>query len=275
MEIGKNITTFRKDAGMTQEDLAGRIGVSAQAVSKWETGVSMPDILLLPVIADAFDVTVDELYNGRQSKENRPLHMNEAPEAAFCAMFDTTVRVWNDENMTREKLTAVFEADGRCASFIAGDNGGAVRISREMGIVLRNFGTKTFFQSLNLGEESEILSVLGAKGVSQVLAYLMKLGKKLFTAAGVAKSVGLSVEDVSAVLEKLCALELVRAEIIGGDEEELANLAVYTNKLYEEGDRLFQISAILLLAQKFAEGSYYYGYRGAMGYRGETLPIEN
>ena len=40
MNIGKNITAFRKDAGMTQEELAGQIGVSAQAVSKWETGGS-------------------------------------------------------------------------------------------------------------------------------------------------------------------------------------------------------------------------------------------
>ncbi len=275
MEIGKNITAFRKDAGMTQEDLAGRIGVSAQAVSKWETGVSMPDILLLPVIADAFDVTVDELYNGRQEKENRPLDFNDTPEAVFFAMLDTTVRAWNDENLTHEKFMEVFEADSRCASFITGDHGGAVRLSKEMGIVLRNFGTKEFFKSLNLEEESEILSVLGAKGASRVLAYLLKIGKKLFTAAGVAKSVGQSVEDVSAVLVKLCSLGLVKAELIGGDEEDLAGLAVYTNNLYEEGDRLLHITAILLLAQKFTENSYYYGYRGAMGYRGETLPVEN
>ena len=67
MNIGKNITAFRKDAGMTQEELAGQIGVSAQAVSKWETGVSMPDILLLPVIADVFGITVDELIGNDEA----------------------------------------------------------------------------------------------------------------------------------------------------------------------------------------------------------------
>ena len=53
MNIGKNITAFRKDAGMTQEELAGQIGVSAQAVSKWENDVSAPDISMLPALAEA------------------------------------------------------------------------------------------------------------------------------------------------------------------------------------------------------------------------------
>lgn len=268
MEIGKNITMFRKDAGMTQEDLAGRIGVSAQAVSKWECGVSMPDILLLPVLADAFDVTVDELYNGRQSKENRPLTFTDAPEAVFRAMLDTTVRAWDDEKMTREKFMEIFDADNRSASFIIGDQGGAVRLSKDMGIVLRDFGTTEFFRSLNIEEGLKLLSVLGDEDVFRVLPYLLKLGKKLFTAAGAAKAVGRTVEEVTAALDKLRDIGLVRAEKIGGDEEDLAGLEVYTNTLYEEGDRLFEISAILLLSQKAVEGSYYFGYRGTL------LPIE-
>ncbi len=270
MEIGKNITAFRKDAGMTQEDLAGRIGVSAQAVSKWETGVSMPDILLLPVIADVFDVTVDELYNGRQSKEQRPIHTNEAPDAAFRAIFDTLLRVYEDhEIMTQERMFQAIDEDSRCASMIFGDQGGAVRISREMGIVLRNFGTTEFFRSLKFEEGIKLLTVLGDEGAFRVLPYLLKLGKKLFTAAGVAKAIGRTLEDVTAALDKLGTIGLVRAEKIGGDEEELAGLVVYSNNLYEDGDRLFEISAILLLAQKAVEGSYYFGYRGTL------LPIEN
>lgn len=61
LNIGKNIAALRKEKNMTQEDLAGALGVSAQAVSKWENENSCPDISLLTQIADLFGVTVDEL----------------------------------------------------------------------------------------------------------------------------------------------------------------------------------------------------------------------
>lgn len=47
---------------MTQEALAAALNVSSQAISKWENNATMPDISLLPRIADAFDVTVDDLF---------------------------------------------------------------------------------------------------------------------------------------------------------------------------------------------------------------------
>ena len=53
--MGEIIAKLRKDAGFTQEQLANMIGVSAQTVSKWETGTTMPDIMLLPIIADVFN----------------------------------------------------------------------------------------------------------------------------------------------------------------------------------------------------------------------------
>ena len=61
MTLGKRIMQHRKRLGLTQEQLAERIGVSAQAVSKWENDLSCPDISLLPVLAEIFGITVDEL----------------------------------------------------------------------------------------------------------------------------------------------------------------------------------------------------------------------
>ncbi|MGN1421554.1 MAG: helix-turn-helix domain-containing protein [Eubacterium sp.] len=60
-QLGKNIAALRKEKGMTQEELAQMLGVSPQAVSKWENLTSCPDIALLPDIAEIFGVTVDEL----------------------------------------------------------------------------------------------------------------------------------------------------------------------------------------------------------------------
>lgn len=60
MKISDKIKQMRKKAGFTQEQLASRLGVSAQSISKWENEVSMPDITLLPLIAEIFGITIDE-----------------------------------------------------------------------------------------------------------------------------------------------------------------------------------------------------------------------
>ena len=59
--LGKRIAALRKEKGMTQEQLAEKVGVSAQAVSKWENDASCPDITLLPLLGDILGVSVDEL----------------------------------------------------------------------------------------------------------------------------------------------------------------------------------------------------------------------
>ncbi len=58
--IGTKIAALRKARGLTQEELAEKLGVSGQAVSKWENDISYPDIMMLPKLASLFGVTTDE-----------------------------------------------------------------------------------------------------------------------------------------------------------------------------------------------------------------------
>ena len=62
MEIGNQIKQLRQRRGITQEALAQHLGVTAQAVSKWERGAATPDIGMLPDISAYFGVTIDELF---------------------------------------------------------------------------------------------------------------------------------------------------------------------------------------------------------------------
>lgn len=62
MELGNQIKALRLERGVTQETVAAALGVSAQAVSKWETGAAAPDIALLPTISAYFGVSIDELF---------------------------------------------------------------------------------------------------------------------------------------------------------------------------------------------------------------------
>ena len=59
MKLYEKITLYRKKNGLSQEELAEKIGVSRQAVSKWETGDALPEITKLKALADTFNVTVD------------------------------------------------------------------------------------------------------------------------------------------------------------------------------------------------------------------------
>lgn len=68
MTIGKKIAQYRRKLNITQEALATQLGVSNQAVSKWEADTCCPDIQLLPKLADIFEVTLDELFD-RETKQ--------------------------------------------------------------------------------------------------------------------------------------------------------------------------------------------------------------
>ena len=63
MTIGTNIKRLRLNKGVTQEELGDTLGISSQAVSKWENDSALPDIMFLPKIADYFGVSIDELLN--------------------------------------------------------------------------------------------------------------------------------------------------------------------------------------------------------------------
>ncbi len=76
-EFGKFITTLRKEKELTQKELAELLHVSDKAVSKWERGVSMPDISLLMPLSHIFNVSVTELLNGERLSEGSALSVKQ------------------------------------------------------------------------------------------------------------------------------------------------------------------------------------------------------
>lgn len=67
-KIGKFIAKNRKDKGLTQEALAEKLGISTNAVSKWERGISFPDVSLYKKLCNELDISIEELINGEKSK---------------------------------------------------------------------------------------------------------------------------------------------------------------------------------------------------------------
>lgn len=91
MNLGTVIVENRKKLGLTQEGLAQKLGVTNQAVSKWESDQSCPDIALLPLLADLFGITLDELFGREAPKAECVTLATVAPELPWAD--DDTLRI--------------------------------------------------------------------------------------------------------------------------------------------------------------------------------------
>ena len=68
--LAGNISRYRKEAKLTQDALAEKLSISYQAVSKWETGQTIPDTMLLPILAQTLNISVDKLLGYPVGQEN-------------------------------------------------------------------------------------------------------------------------------------------------------------------------------------------------------------
>jgi transcriptional regulator with XRE-family HTH domain len=106
--MGSVIRRLRMERDWTQEELAARLGVSGQAVSKWETGQSLPDISQVPTLARTFGVTTDELFGMEEQGSDFPVFDEGAdPEKA-----------WETWQEMREKIDGYDGVDGYIWSYV-------------------------------------------------------------------------------------------------------------------------------------------------------------
>ena len=86
MTLSEKIIYYRRKAGLSQEQLAEKLGVSRQAVSKWETGEASPEVNKLRTLAEALGVTADELLSPEeppQSRQQEPAHSSATQEGGY------------------------------------------------------------------------------------------------------------------------------------------------------------------------------------------------
>ena len=90
MKLSERIQHLRKSRGMSQEELAEKIGVSRQAVSKWESEQSMPDLEKVILLSDFFGVTTDYLLKGRE-----PEPQQENGSLGLVLVCSTLAGIWS------------------------------------------------------------------------------------------------------------------------------------------------------------------------------------
>lgn len=252
MSIGENIAKYRKAKSLTQEQLGELLGVTNQAVSKWESGVSMPDVMLLPKIANALDITLDVLY-GIQPPEER-VKADDFPKAANDHLIEFIVKqsgVWFVFNKSQEENIAyhkkkIYES-GDCVEGCISDEAGAVFISGDISFIntdYKTFGSESIFEKREVGST---LKKLTDSHTRKVLAYLYKesfsdkeTNNKHFHLDTVAKACSLSEEDAFAVLDNLRAVGLFETYVENNETEYvfLKSQAVFVFAAFKLLDRL-------------------------------------
>lgn len=102
ISIGEKIRELRRRDGRTQESLADALGITAQAVSRWESGGSYPDMEIIPAVANYFGITIDELF-GYQNDRERKI------DAIIAKVDSYNIKARSDDEWVDECLTILRE----------------------------------------------------------------------------------------------------------------------------------------------------------------------
>ena len=106
-KIGKFITSRRKEKGLTQQELGDRLFVTDKAVSKWERGLSLPDITLLEKLAIQLDVDVSEILCGEQGKKEK-INIQEEIDKAIAIIEENQLQNKRRIKKKIKKISIIF-----------------------------------------------------------------------------------------------------------------------------------------------------------------------
>ena len=256
--IGERIAELRKNRKMTQEELAGIVGVSAQSISKWENSQTMPDIMLLPTLASALDVTVNDLFSIVSSENHfESIPLDKTPESAYRSLFTALMQGLSDpETISREDISKNLDwiksnTHGGQAGLAAYKNGElcqSVYVNSSIGLsyVSSRSDSMALLDDDKIGEP---LTLLADAQVRKVLRYMLSNGGATVTAAVAASKCGISASQAEDALKKLDTLNLIQIQMVDTGEDHL--LGVY--HLFKEYKAFMAILPMLELARIVAE----------------------
>ena len=233
MSLSANIKKLRLEKNLTQEQLSAKLGVSSQAVSKWETSETYPDGALLVPLANELEVSLDELFGNESvtmadisGKIIKLLHNTEAREQFHIAR-DICWQIERGLFNSRMELKERYDPDEiknqKNASYILNDNG----------FTLISNGKEPFFSVfpeppegyghfLNDKEElQKIFAALSHTDTVNALSHLFKKdGSYVFECAVLARDCGIPDDKIDAVIDDLLTLKAIWKQKVAINGEE-------------------------------------------------------
>lgn len=267
--IGKNISSLRKERGLKQEELARAVGVSTQAVSKWENG-GVPDVELLPAIADFFGVSIDSLY-GRKIIDywdiGAALIKNIAETPEDDRIKKAFEYCWNIERALYSSKEIGFENISDCQKDIGEDDQAYSSMLHKQGFTRMGIGNRSqYFMLVPNQKDPECAYLKGIdypaffkdfsdKDVFDACLMLDKRSSgKAFTKNLLVKNMGITSEKADEVLSILKKYRIIYSETVEMDDE---SITVYKYSW----DSTSSFTALLIFAHELIEQPncfYYY-----------------
>ena len=183
----------------------------------------MPDILLLPVLADIFDVSVDALFGKEVPVKERIVPMDDAPEVAYEALLIAMQQAWGTECAQQEKAKITCKQLEKCPTQhtqINSFRAGAVYANADLGLVYR----RSQEESLPLlGNENtaDFLRALADPALRKILQYqILREGEgRAFTAASMAVKCGIREEEAEAAFQALFRFRFAQMQEVESSAE--------------------------------------------------------
>lgn len=250
MNIAGNIAKLRRERGMTQEALAEVIGVSAQTISKWENSTTYPDVALLPVLADVFDVTIDALYGRADAQRTVP--QGEAIDRVIEHVRETIVgTIYNPELDGRfedqlAQYRKVMQSDPRQRSVIENERD-VLYFREKLGAVALRRPEEGWNSLFGRKENLNILRLLVDAGFRRAMQVIISRRMLSFTLPSLAKAAEVVDAERLGVMLQSSGMFTLRELMI--DE---APLVYY--ELTQGESKLHLLYAVLAFAQEL--GTY-------------------
>ena len=252
MSFADNVKKARVGLGLTQEALGQRIGVSGQAVSKWEVADSFPDPSLLPALADALEVSIDELFDRETASRERAakiaselLSAARSHEEKDRILFELCADAF-ESRVSKNCMTGFSESRDDRLSYM-------IDLNETEGVLL----AEGPFRFLSLaerpedgwesvcrdGKTGEFLAAIGDPDVLKCVFWLLGRPSGRLEASLIPKRAGADVSRTSEIVQKLETVGAISVETfaVNGVERRIAdNLAP---EFYCKGPMLLLLSA--------------------------------
>lgn len=260
--IGERIAFFRKTSGMTQDSLANALGVSPQTVSKWETGTTMPDILLLPVIAEVFDTDINSLFGSKPKHERRYLtrqNLCEEMHGDFLKSLSCFfLGIDNEENVTAEEraedLKSYFKANrGTQTLVLCNAEGNGVYGDADMALIF-NKGTDDIPLLLQSDTAWTVIKRFADGETRTVLKFMIENSERSFTSPLIASKCGIDIKATERELDNLLRLKLISKQDVDTEDA-----VIYVYRAWGT-HKLILVYTMLAIAERL--GDYKESYRG-------------
>lgn len=246
MNIAENIARVRRERGLTQESLAELLGVAPQTISKWENAVTLPDVALLPVLADFFGVSIDALYGRDPARQGIPAAsaidkaIEGIQEVVAATVYDFMSDTSFDEALA--KYRRAMQKDAANRSVIENDRDVLYYRDKVGALVLRKpeDGWNTLFAD---SDALAIIRLLADDGFRRAMQVILSRRMLNFTLTSLAKAA--QVDDAARLGELLKASGLFAEQELSIDEN-----TMHYYQLTGGETKLYLLFAVLTFARE-------------------------